>query len=79
MPRKTSQVLGRIDALKKMREAASLTLSMEPGFLINNNMISAVASGKPSSAEELLQIPGMRNWQVEALGEQIMQTLSRVH
>jgi ribonuclease D len=42
-------------------------------------MISAVASGKPSSAEELLQIPGMRNWQVEALGEQIMQTLSRVH
>ena len=78
MPRKTSQVLGRIDALKKMREAASRALGMEPGFLINNNMIAAVATDKPSSQEDLLQIPGMRNWQVEALGDRIMDTLSRV-
>ena len=78
MPRKSTKVLGRIDALKKMREAASRTLAMEPGFLINNNMIAAVASTKPASLEDLLQIPGMRNWQVEALGEQIMDTLSRV-
>jgi ribonuclease D len=78
MPRKTSQVLGRIDALKKMREAASRALGMEPGFLINNNMIAAVAADKPSSQEDLLQIPGMRNWQVEALGDRIMDTLSRV-
>jgi len=78
MPRKTPQVLGRIDALKKMREAASQALAMEPGFLINNNMISAVAMGRPSSPEALLQIPGMRNWQVAALGDQIMETLSRV-
>lgn len=78
MPRKTSQVLGRIDALKKMREAASRALAMEPGFLINNNMIAAVAADKPSSQDDLLQIPGMRNWQVEALGDRIMETLSRV-
>ncbi|WP_035241601.1 ribonuclease D [Desulfobacter vibrioformis] len=78
MPRKTSQVLGRIDALKKMRETASRTLAMEPGFLINNNMIAAVAADKPASPEDLLQIPGMRNWQVQALGDQIMDTLSRV-
>jgi len=78
MPRKTSQVLGRIDALKKMREAASRALAMEPGFLINNNMIAAVAADKPSSQEDLLQIPGMRNWQVEALGDRIMAAQSRV-
>ena len=78
LPRKTSQVLGRIDALKKMRESASQSLAMEPGFLINNNMIAAVATGKPSSQDDLLQIPGIRNWQVEALGEHILDTLSRV-
>ena len=78
LPRKTSQVLGRIDALKKMREAASLSLAMEPGFLINNNMIAAVAASKPSSLDDLLQISGMRNWQVEALGDKIMETLSQV-
>nr|WP_306464081.1 HRDC domain-containing protein [Desulfobacter hydrogenophilus] len=78
MPRKNSQVLGRIDALKKMRETASQTLAMEPGFLINNNMIAAVAADKPSSPDDLLQIPGIRNWQVEALGGKIMDTLSRV-
>lgn len=78
MPRKSSRVLGRIDALKKMREAASRSLGMEPGFLINNNMIAAVAAGKPTTPDDLLQIPGMRHWQVEALGEQIIKTLSRV-
>ncbi|NWH06453.1 HRDC domain-containing protein [Desulfobacter latus] len=78
MPKKNPQVLGRIDALKKMREAASRGLAMEPGFLINNNMIAAVAADKPSSREDLLQIPGMRNWQVEALGDRIIETLSRV-
>ena len=78
VPRKTPQVLGRIDALKKMREAASRALAMEPGFLINNNMIAAVAANKPSSHEDLLQISGMRNWQVDALGDRIMDTLSRV-
>jgi ribonuclease D len=51
---------------------------MEPGFLINNNTISAVALDKPSCVEDLFEIPGMRNWQVEALGEQIMQTLSKI-
>ena len=78
VPRKKPQVLGRIDALKKMRETASQTLAMEPGFLINNNMIAAVAADKPSSPDDLLQIPGIRNWQVEALGGKIMDTLSRV-
>ena len=78
VPRKTPQVLGRIDALKKMRESASRALAMEPGFLINNNMIAAVAANKPSSHEDLLQISGMRNWQVDALGDRIMDTLSRV-
>lgn len=77
MPRKSPEVLGRIEALKKMREHASRTLAMEPGFLINNHMIGAVAAGKPASLEELSQIPGMRNWQVEALGEQILGTLSK--
>jgi ribonuclease D len=41
-------------------------------------MIAAVAADKPSSQDDLLQIPGMRNWQVEALGDRIMETLSRV-
>ena len=75
MPRKSAQVLARIDALKKMRENASQTLGMEPGFLINNSMIAAVAAAGPASPEELLQIPGIRHWQVEALGEQIMKAI----
>ncbi|WP_321493987.1 HRDC domain-containing protein [uncultured Desulfobacter sp.] len=79
MPRKTPQILNRIDELKKMRETASRTLAMEPGFLINNNTIAAVATANPLTLDALGQIPGMRRWQVEALGDQILDTLSRTH
>ena len=75
MPRKNPRVLERISQLKKMRERCSVSIGMEPGFLINNNTISAVAFANPKDKEALLEIEGMRNWQVEALGSHILNTL----
>ena len=77
MPRKTPKVLARINALKKMREAASMDIGMEPGFLINNHMITSVAMINPGTLEELRGLEGMRNWQVDALGQQVLEVLSR--
>ncbi|MCG8620139.1 MAG: HRDC domain-containing protein [Desulfobacterales bacterium] len=76
MPRKTPKILERIKQLKKMRERCSETIGMEPGFLINNAMISTLAFTPPSSEAELSAIENMRAWQVEALGEDILSTLS---
>jgi ribonuclease D len=76
LPRKTPRVLERIRRLKQMRERLSDTVGMEPGLLINNNMISALAFADPKTVEALSQIEGMRNWQVEALGEDILRVLA---
>ncbi|MCG8689534.1 MAG: HRDC domain-containing protein [Desulfobacterales bacterium] len=77
MPRKTPKVLNRIDQLKKMREKASNTIGMEPGFLINNNLICSIAFSNPATKKDLAAIEPIRNWQVEALGEDILTTLGR--
>ncbi|WDP92256.1 MAG: ribonuclease D [Desulfobacter sp.] len=77
MPRKTPKVLKRIDMLKKMREKASEEIGMEPGFLINNSLISAIAFDGPADKAALAEIESMRNWQVNVLGDDILTTLSR--
>lgn len=77
MPRKNPKVLERIKRLKQMREHLSETIGMEPGFLINNNLISAVAFAAPKEKEALLDIEYMRNWQVEAFGDEILAVLAK--
>jgi ribonuclease D len=75
LPRKSPQELDRINRLKKMREHASVSLGMEPGFLINNNLISAIAFENPRTQADLGQLGLLRNWQLEALGAEIIKTL----
>lgn len=75
MPRKDPQVMGRINRLKKMREKLSLSIGMEPGFLINNNLITALAFANPGTLEALGQFNEIRNWQRQVLGEEIIKTL----
>ncbi|WP_022667724.1 ribonuclease D [Desulfospira joergensenii] len=74
-PRKTPVVQDRIKRLKKMREKQSVAIGMEPGFLINNASLTALAFDNPDSLEKLISIPGFRKWQVEALGDEILKTL----
>lgn len=76
VPRKTPAVLDRIKQLKKMREKMSEDIGMEPGFLINNTTISALAFANPACPDDLDALPGIRNWQKEAIGEDILQTLA---
>ncbi|MBU0973171.1 MAG: HRDC domain-containing protein [Proteobacteria bacterium] len=75
MPKKNPQVLERIDLLKKMRDRLSISIGMEPGFLINNTLISAIAFENPSTRAALGNMENIRNWQMEALGEDILKTL----
>jgi ribonuclease D len=75
MPRKSPQVLDRINRLKKMREKMSISVGMEPGFLINNNLITAIAFENPRTQEALKTMGTMRNWQREVLGEQIIKIM----
>lgn len=75
LPEMAPQVPERIRSLKEMRITASNKTRIEPGFLLNNTMITAIAIASPRTADELAQIDGMRNWQLEALTDDILSTL----
>ena len=74
-PKKNSKVQDRIERLKKMREKTSSSIGIEPGFLLNNALIGSIAFENPGNLKELLNIENVRNWQVEAIGENILSTL----
>lgn len=65
----------RINALKNLRESLSHKTGIEPGFLMSNATITAIAAARPSCEEELLQINGTRQWQVELLGRDVIDIL----
>ncbi len=74
-PRFSPEIPERIKALKLMRVHASKSTGIEPGFLLNNATISAVANAFPKSIQELKNINVLRLWQVEILGDDILKAL----
>ncbi|MDM8536710.1 HRDC domain-containing protein, partial [Desulfobacterales bacterium HSG17] len=70
-PKRDFKVEKRITKLKKMREQLSTFIGIEPGFLLNNALISSIALQKPANSAQLLSIEHVRRWQVENIGEDI--------
>jgi ribonuclease D len=50
-------------------------LNLDPGFLVSRAALDEVARRNPASAEELAAIPGLRRWQQEVLGDEVMRAL----
>ncbi|MCF6247577.1 MAG: SinI family restriction endonuclease [Desulfobacula sp.] len=75
-PKKDVRIQKRITLLKKMREKLSESMNIEPGFLLNNALITSIAVDIPGSKQELCDLESIRNWQVDALGENILNILS---
>ena len=65
----------RVNALKSVRDEVSQKLDMDPGVLASRERLEAVARKKPASREELLEIPGLRRWQAELMGEGFLNAL----
>ncbi len=74
-PKRDVEVQNRIKQLKKMREKLSSSMGIEPGFLLNNAVISSIALTMPDTPENLLNIENIRRWQVETIGNDIISTL----
>jgi ribonuclease D len=49
---------------------------MEPGFLINNATITALAQENPATRADLDAMDLLRHWQKEALGDAVLATLN---
>jgi len=62
----------RLTGLKQWRKEKSTALKLDPGVLINNALLEEVARRRPRASAELAEIPGLRRWQTEELGDDLL-------
>jgi ribonuclease D len=65
----------RLDNLKAARNRIALELGLDPGVLCGRSTLEAVARARPVSREALVQIPELRRWQADLLGEALLEAL----
>lgn len=65
----------RTEALKKWRTEASEGSGLDPGVLLPQRLIDALALDPPTDLAGLRGVPGLRRWRVEAFGRAILAAL----
>jgi len=65
----------RVDRLKAVRNAAATRLGLDPGVLCPKGTLEAVARALPTSRASLGEVPELRTWQVDVLGEEFLKAL----
>jgi ribonuclease D len=66
----------RIDKLRRWRVGAVERIGLEPGVLLPNRLITAVAAAAPRTLEELAAVEGIRRWRVETFGAEMLAALA---
>ena len=64
------------DRLKSVRNEKSEELGIDRGTLLSNAVLLEIARHRPSSEEELRAVPGIKAWQVEAMGDELLARLA---
>jgi ribonuclease D len=62
----------RVERLKAVRNREADRIGLAPGVLCPNGTLEAIARQEPDTVEALLTVPGIRRWQVEEIGEQLL-------
>jgi ribonuclease D len=65
----------RAEALKKWRTEAAEGSGLDPGVLLPQRLIDALALDPPTDLDGLRGVPGLRNWRVDAFGRAILAAL----
>lgn len=65
----------RADRLRDARNRVAEALGLDPGFLASRSVLDEIAKRAPSRVEELTGTSGLRRWQVEVLGRELIQAL----
>lgn len=65
----------RLKKLKTVRADMAGQLAMDPGILVNNAQLEALARECPVNAAQLGELGILKNWQREALGDQLLGAL----
>ena len=62
----------RLTRVRAVRDAAAERLELDPGVLFSRDRLETVARQRPATPEALLEIPGVRQWQVETMGRELL-------
>ena len=66
----------RFKLLKKWRAQEALKYALDPGVLINNFALDALALENPQSRTELDKVSGLKKWQKAELGAGLLGVLA---
>lgn len=66
----------RVERLKTARNQVAQHLGIDPGVLCGKSTLEAIARARPATREALAAVEGLRRWQVEVLGDAVLQALS---
>lgn len=66
----------RIEAVRRWREEAAPRVALDPGVLLPNRLIRAIAEAAPGDAESLGRVDGVRRWRVEEFGAEILRAVA---
>jgi ribonuclease D len=75
-PRLSSRVPARVKLLRAWRDEKAASLGLNPALVLNRALIKAVAVENPRGKTALSGIEGFHQWQREAFGEEILETLA---
>jgi ribonuclease D len=65
----------RIETLRQWRTEAAPRFGLDPGVLLPNRLIRAIAEAGPSDLEAVARVEGLRRWRVDVLGPEIVLAL----
>jgi ribonuclease D len=65
----------RVSQLKSVRDKAAVALELDPGVLCARERLEAVARRNPRELSDLAEVPELRQWQVDVLGDSFIRAL----
>jgi ribonuclease D len=65
----------RLERLKAVRNRIALELAIDAGVLAGRTTLEAVVRSRPADRAALEQIPALRRWQIEVLGDAMLEAL----
>jgi len=65
----------RVSKLKTVRDSAGTRLSLDPGVLCSRERLEAIVRKRPERVKDLEDVPGLRRWQIAAMGEEFVEAL----
>jgi len=82
-PRQRAQRLSprippRVKALRAWRDELATQMELDPALLLNKALIRDIAIQQPKRVSQLREVPGIHQWQIDAFGEKIVDTLKNM-